>query len=189
MAKYLDAIELSNNLKNRLEEIVLSSINVRDEELQNELSEIIKSNDGLISEILVEGAFSAKKHDDILRNISFLNKKFLDLLDLNKVFNPNFYPFKHQFETLKIVNEMDSNNKPAIVVTAPTGSGKTESFLLPMLNDLISNPRQENEQGIRAIILYPMNALVADQNKRLYSYLEVQKDISMFFYNSETPES
>ena len=49
MAKYLDAIELSNNLKNRLEEIVLSSINVRDEELQNELSEIIKSNDGLIS--------------------------------------------------------------------------------------------------------------------------------------------
>jgi len=55
----------------------LSSINVRDEELQNVLSEIIKSNDGLISEILVEGAFSAKKHDDILRNIPFLNKFLL----------------------------------------------------------------------------------------------------------------
>ncbi|WP_198306404.1 DEAD/DEAH box helicase [Arcobacter vandammei] len=189
MAKYLDAIELSNNLKNRLEEIVLSSISVRDEELQNELSEIIKSNDGLISEILVEGAFSAKKHDDILRNIPFLNKKFLDLLDLNKVFNPNFYPFKHQFETLKIVNEMDSNNKPAIVVTAPTGSGKTESFLLPMLNDLVSNPRKSDEKGVRAIILYPMNALVADQNKRLFSYLKGQSNVSMFFYNSETPES
>ena len=189
MAKYLDAIELSNNLKNRLEEIVLSSINVRDEELQNELSEIIKSNDGLISEILVEGAFSAKKHDDILRNIPFLNKKFLDLLDLNKVFNPNFYPFKHQFETLKIVNEMDSNNKPAIVVTAPTGSGKTESFLLPMLNDLVSNPRKFDEKGVRAIILYPMNALVADQNKRLFSYLKGQSNVSMFFYNSETPET
>lgn len=189
MAKYLDAIELSNNLKNRLEEIVLSSINVRDEELQNELSEIIKSNDGLISEILVEGAFSAKKHDDILRNIPFLNKKFLDLLDLNKVFNPNFYPFKHQYETLKIVNEMESNNKPAIVVTAPTGSGKTESFLLPMLNDLVSNPRKSDEKGVRAIILYPMNALVADQNKRLFSYLKGQSNVSMFFYNSETPES
>lgn len=189
MAKYLDAIELSNNLKNRLEEIVLSSINVRDEELQNELSEIIKSNDGLISEILVEGAFSAKKHDDILRNIPFLNKKFLDLLDLNKVFNPNFYPFKHQFETLKIVNEMDSNNKPTIVVTAPTGSGKTESFLLPMLNDLVSNPRKSDEKGVRAIILYPMNALVADQNKRLFSYLKGQSNVSMFFYNSETPET
>lgn len=189
MGKYLDAIELSDNLKNRLEEIVLSSINVRDEKLQIELDEIIKSNEGLISEIFVEGAFSAKKHDDILRNIPFLNKKFLNLLELNKVFNPNFYPFKHQYETLKIVNNMDNNNKPAIVVTAPTGSGKTESFLLPMLNDLISNPRQENEHGVRAIILYPMNALVADQNKRLYSYLEGQTDLSMFFYNSETPET
>lgn len=189
MAKYLDAIELSKNLKNRLEEIVLGSINVRDEKLQNELSEIIKSNDVLISEILVEGAFSAKKHDCMLRNISFLNKKFLDLLDLNKVFNPNLYPFRHQFETLKIVNEMDNNNKPAIVVTAPTGSGKTESFLLPMLNDLVSNPRKSDEKGVRAIILYPMNALVADQNKRLFSYLKGQSNLSMFFYNSETPES
>lgn len=189
MAKYLDAIELSNSLKNRLEEIVLSNINVRDEQLQVELEKIIRSNDGLISEILVEGAFSAKKHDNILRNISFLNKKFLDLLDLNKVFNPNFYPFKHQYETLKIVNKMDHDDKPAIVVTAPTGSGKTESFLLPMLNDLVSNPRQENEYGVRAIILYPMNALVADQNKRLFSYLQGQSNISMFFYNSETPET
>lgn len=189
MAKYLDAIELSNNLKNRLEDIVLSSINIRDERIQEQLNEIIKSNDGLISEILVEGAFSAKKHDDILRNIPFLNKKFLDLLDLNKIFNPNFYPFKHQYETLKIVSEMDEVNKPAIVVTAPTGSGKTESFLLPMLNDLINNPRKADEKGVRAIILYPMNALVADQNKRLFTYLEGQSDINMFFYNSETPES
>ena len=189
MAKYLDAIELSKNLKNRLEEIVLSSINVRDKQLQEELSKIIKSNDGLISEILVEGAFSAKKHNDILRNIPFLNKKFLDFLDLNKVFDPNFYPFKHQYETLKIVSEMDSYNKPAIVVTAPTGAGKTEAFLLPMLNDLILHPRQESEAGVRAIILYPMNALVADQNKRLFSYLKGQSKIKMFFYNSETPET
>jgi DEAD/DEAH box helicase domain-containing protein len=188
MVKYLDAIELSNNLKNRLEEIILSNIHIRDKELQNELTRIIKSKEGLISEILVEGAFSAKKHNNILRDISFLNKKFINLLDLNQIFNPNFYPFKHQYETLKIVNEMDNDNKPAIIVTAPTGSGKTEAFLLPMLNDLISNPRKSNEKGVRTIILYPMNALVADQNKRLFSYLKGQSNITMFFYNSETPE-
>ena len=33
-----------------------------------------------------------------------------------------------------------------------------------------------------------MNALVADQNKRLYRYLKGQSKIKMFFYNSETPE-
>lgn len=189
MAKYLDAIELSNSLKKRLEEIVLSSINIRDKQLQEALNNIIQSSDGLISEILVEGAFSTKKHHQILENIPFLNKQFLDLLDLNKVFNPNFYPFKHQYKTLNIVHEMEESDKPAIIVTAPTGSGKTEAFLLPMLNDLISNPRKRNEFGVRAIILYPMNALVADQNKRLFSYLKGQKEITMFFYNSETPES
>lgn len=189
MSKYLDAIKLSKNLKKRLEEIVLNSIQVRDVELQNELNHIIQSEDGLISEILVEGAFSAKKHNEILRNIPFLNKKFLKLLDLNKEFNPSFFPFTHQYETLKTVNKMEENNKPALVVTAPTGAGKTEAFLLPLLNDLTLNPRKSDEKGVRAIILYPMNALVADQNKRLFSYLKGQSEIKMFFYNSETPES
>lgn len=189
MSKYLDAIRLSDNLKNRLEEIVLNDIQVRDSSVQNEINQIIKSEDGLISELLVEGAYSAKKHDTTLRNIPFLNKSFLNLLDLNKEFNPDFYPFTHQYETLKVANEMDEENKPALVVTAPTGAGKTEAFLLPLLNELISNPRQENEKGVRAIILYPMNALVADQNKRLFSYLEGQSKVKMFFYNSETPES
>ncbi|HIP33575.1 MAG TPA: DEAD/DEAH box helicase, partial [Bacteroidia bacterium] len=189
MADYLNAIELAENLRERLEEVALSSIDIRDSELQNKLNEVIKSEDGLISEILVEGAFPAKKHTQTLNNIPFLNKKFLKLLDLNKVFDPNFYPYKHQYETLKIVSDMDENNKPAIVITAPTGSGKTESFLLPMLNDLISNPRKKGETGVRVIILYPMNALVADQNKRLFSYLKGQSKIRMFFYNSETPET
>jgi DEAD/DEAH box helicase domain-containing protein len=190
MDKYLNAIELFNDLKTRLEDIVLGNLYLKDEKLQTLLIEIVKSkNEGLISEILIEGAFSAKKHNQTLKEVSFLNKNFLSLLESNNEFSPSFYPFKHQYETLKIVNEMDENNKPAIVVTAPTGAGKTESFLLPMLNDLISNPRKENEKGVRVIILYPMNALVMDQNKRLFSYLKGQSKVKMFFYNSETPET
>ncbi|MDD2949157.1 MAG: DEAD/DEAH box helicase [Sulfuricurvum sp.] len=189
MGKYLDAITLSNNLKKRIEETIISNIAIRDVAMLEELKALIETKaDGLISDILVEGAYSAKKHEDILRNIPFLGKKFIDLLDMNKIFNPNYFPFKHQYETLKLVNDMEENNKPAIMVTAPTGAGKTESFLLPMLNDLVRNPRKADEKGVRAIILYPMNALVADQNKRLYSYLQGQSDIRMFFYNSETPE-
>ena len=188
MGKYLDAIELSENLKQRLESIVVSDVAIRDEKLQKEILSLIQSEDGLISKLLVEGSFSAKKHDKTLRNISFLTEDFIKLLDLNREFSPDFYPFKHQFETLEIVNDMSEENKPAVVVTAPTGAGKTEAFLLPMLQDLISNPRKKDEKGVRTIILYPMNALVADQNKRLYAYLKGQAKIKMFFYNSETPE-
>ena len=189
MGKYLDAIELSENLKQRLESIVVSDVAIRDKALQEEILRLIQSEDGLISKLLVEGSFSAKKHDKTLRDISFLTEDFIRLLDLNREFSPDFYPFKHQFETLKIVNEMSEDNKPAVVVTAPTGAGKTEAFLLPMLQDLIRNPRKKDEKGVRTIILYPMNALVADQNKRLYAYLKGQSKIRMFFYNSETPEN
>lgn len=189
MGKYLDAIELSENLKQRLENIVISDISIKDKLLQKEILDLIQSEDGLISKLLIEGAFSAKKHDMSLREIPFLSKEFIQLLDLNKEFNPDYYPFKHQFKTLKITHEMNDTNKPAIVVTAPTGAGKTEAFLLPLLQDLVKNPRKINEKGVRAIILYPMNALVADQNKRLYNYLKGQSKIKMFFYNSETPET
>ena len=188
MSKYLDAIELSENLKQRLENIVMSDVAIRNKDLEKEIIALIKSDDGLISDLLVEGSFSAKKYNKTLREILFLTEDFIQLLDLNKEFSPDFYPFKHQFETLNIANKMSENNKPAIVVTAPTGAGKTEAFLLPMLQDLVENPRKKGEKGVRTIILYPMNALVTDQNKRLYSYLKGQSKIKMFFYNSETPE-
>ncbi len=62
--------------------------------------------------------------------------------------------------------------RPSIVVTAGTGAGKTESFHLPVLNDLYSNPRTPSEVGVRAIFLYPTNALVDDQVDRLNVWLE-----------------
>ena len=71
MGKYLDAIELSENLKQRLESIVVSDVAIRDKALQEEILRLIQSEDGLISKLLVEGSFSAKKHDKTLRNISF----------------------------------------------------------------------------------------------------------------------
>jgi ATP-dependent helicase YprA (DUF1998 family) len=50
-----------------------------------------------------------------------------------------------------------------VVIASGTGSGKTECFLIPILHDLLSNPAP----GVRALIIYPMNALVNDQLLRL----------------------
>lgn len=55
-----------------------------------------------------------------------------------------------------------------IVVSTGTGSGKTESFLLPILLDLQEQHKQARlGAGVRALILYPMNALANDQRDRL----------------------
>jgi len=189
MGKYLDAIALHKHIKERISEAVEGELSVKDEDLSKEIFKQLVEKNNLVSELLVEGSFSAVKHPQRLRDIDFLSDKFIKLLDNNKEFDPDFHPFEHQFATLKTTNEMKENNKPALVVTAPTGAGKTEAFILPMLEDLLKNPKKSSQKGVRAIILYPMNALVADQNKRLFNYLKGQKKIQMFFYNSETPET
>ena len=57
------------------------------------------------------------------------------------------------------------------MVTTGTGSGKTESFLIPILGKLaveaIERPDSFSSPAIRALLLYPMNALVNDQLGRL----------------------
>jgi ATP-dependent helicase YprA (DUF1998 family)/Zn finger protein HypA/HybF involved in hydrogenase expression len=58
-----------------------------------------------------------------------------------------------------------------IVVATGTGSGKTECFLVPMLgclyDEAVKRPASFAQHGVRALILYPMNALVNDQLSRL----------------------
>ncbi len=58
-----------------------------------------------------------------------------------------------------------------IVVATGTGSGKTECFLVPMLGALYDEAHTRPDSfalpGVRALILYPMNALVNDQLARL----------------------
>ncbi|WP_334074120.1 MULTISPECIES: DEAD/DEAH box helicase [Paenibacillus] len=76
-------------------------------------------------------------------------------------------PYKHQSEAL----EAFLGNGEDIIVATGTGSGKTESFLMPIIGELSieAYDRQDtaNMFGCRAILLYPMNALVNDQLGRI----------------------
>lgn len=75
-------------------------------------------------------------------------------------------PYKHQIEALEAFYQ----GKDLFVATG-TGSGKTECFMWPMVSKLaceeINNKDSWKTRGIRAIMLYPMNALVSDQLGRL----------------------
>ncbi|WP_431897546.1 DEAD/DEAH box helicase [Nonomuraea sp. bgisy101] len=73
-----------------------------------------------------------------------------------------------------------------LVVATGTGSGKTESFLLPILSALISEGRLS--PGVRALLLYPMNALANDQLKRLRELLSAVPQITFGRYTGDTPE-
>jgi ATP-dependent helicase YprA (DUF1998 family) len=76
-----------------------------------------------------------------------------------------------------------------LVVSTGTGSGKTESFLVPIVNSLIEeSARGTLGPGVRALLLYPMNALANDQLKRLRAVLAGVPEITFGRYTGETQE-
>lgn len=99
----------------------------------------------------------------------------------------NRTPYSHQYESWKALLQ---DNK-SIVVTSGTGSGKTECFMIPLIEDLIDN--QTNDQrteAVEAIFLYPLNALMEDQKERLNYYIEASgRDLEFAVYNGSTKEN
>ena len=73
--------------------------------------------------------------------------------------------YSHQEKAIRLVYEEKKN----VVVATGTASGKTESFLYPILFELYRQhlAGELQKPGVRALILYPMNALANDQRERL----------------------
>jgi len=76
-----------------------------------------------------------------------------------------FRPFDHQLKAFERLSSRAQNPKSTLVVTG-TGSGKTECFLFPVLDHCLRK-NSANQPGIKAIVLYPMNALAFDQARRI----------------------
>lgn len=72
-----------------------------------------------------------------------------------------YMPYSHQTQAFNRISS--PNFKPTLVATG-TGSGKTECFTYPILSYC---SQFKNKLGVRAIIIYPMNALATDQARRL----------------------
>ncbi|MDP2858945.1 MAG: DEAD/DEAH box helicase, partial [Bacillota bacterium] len=74
-----------------------------------------------------------------------------------------------------------------LVIASGTGSGKTEAFIVPIVNHLLQEAgRGTLSPGVRALLLYPMNALANDQVARLRLLLRNCPDITFGRYTGET---
>jgi len=75
-----------------------------------------------------------------------------------------FTPFLHQE---KAFAKLQPSVGSSTLIATGTGSGKTECFLLPILSHCLAS----SAPGIKAIIVYPMNALATDQAGRIASMI------------------
>ena len=174
----MDIIKTSEDIKNRYINYILSSFNLNNKEMNEALvKKITKETDLFKGPILEVGKnFTSGKSLKNLVDEGILSSEF-EKLNLNQE-RPLY---KHQEDALRKVIEGKN-----IIVTTGTGSGKTESFLYPILDSILREKAEGKlSAGVRAMILYPMNTLARDQIDRLGDILKSYPDITFGAYTGE----
>lgn len=97
-----------------------------------------------------------------------------------------FMPYQHQSEAWEALQSYTTDGRPkSMCVTTGTGSGKTECFMLPLVDNL--RGEDAGNKQIKALFLYPLNALMEDQKERLQNLIK-GTGLKFAVYNGELPE-
>jgi len=173
-----------------------SQFNIRHPQILQERRELLRTESKIFREphleFLPHYVSSGMNIQNAARTLG-LEGEFAKFIELG-LFRPDMELYQHQFDVLKAF--LEGKN---VVITSGTGSGKTESFMLPLLYSILQeskkwdkpNLRRENwdwwqndatyvpvrsndrrTPAVRALILYPMNALVEDQIRRIRRTLD-----------------
>lgn len=186
-SEYFDPIEASRNLKSGFIDYITTTFHITDTIYQNSFrSELHRS--GFLTKgpyLDMNGSYKTGHSLRELMDQSVVSKRF-DTLE----------PIAEKDRELKIERSLylhqenallkaDSGNN--LIITTGTGSGKTECFLLPILQALLAEEDAGTlGNGVRAILIYPMNALANDQMKRMRAILKRHPQITFGIYTGNT---
>ena len=183
----------------RTREATLSVLGINDENLRRHLGTQMNSelgSDGcFLAPPVFEHTFGWQEAEETTLNDlrgKLLSASLLDTLqsaDGPYRFAPNAHPYVHQ---LKAWETLLAPTPKSAVVTSGTGSGKTECFMVPILEDLVRERAKMAQPlvGVRALFLYPLNALINSQRERLHAWTKpFGSDIRFCLYNGKTAES
>lgn len=209
----LDPLGAFEKIKDDYVRYFKTAYHISDERIDNMRMEAITKDDNLYKEPFIEILPEYEVYPGI-ENIDDLIPEFSnkfgsdnnarEFFEFIKTGLLRYKPYGHQVGMLKKAFLEEKN----VVITSGTGSGKTESFLLPLFAQLFNEAKswpQANYQSdwylsnnhkyspcqrkkevrrpaVRALVLYPMNALVADQMARLRKALD-SDDIRTFMCN------
>ncbi len=86
--------------------------------------------------------------------------------------------YAHQLKAI-----MTAKRHEHYVLTTGTGSGKSFAYLIPIIDHILRNPR--SEPSVRAILVFPMNALINSQEKALSDILKGRTDVTFARYTGQ----
>lgn len=153
----MNIFKLHNQIVDDYQTYIESFINIRDEQIKKKVeAEILQKK--LFPEPLIQFNPSFEKKESIT---DLVTQKVVHE-ELNNVFK-DYKLYRHQVEAIrKGAEEKD------FIVTSGTGSGKSLTFLGTIFNFLFTN--RNLPKGVKAIIVYPMNALINSQQLEIEDY-------------------
>jgi DEAD/DEAH box helicase domain-containing protein len=168
--------EFYTKTENRLTDAILSLWATGDKEMQDYFRYLL-TQEPIIADAIFQSTFPWEPSNRTFEKTDYiLGSRFIDAFD--SISNPEFrfpkdrHPYKHQISSWESL----LNQKKSIAVTTGTGSGKTECFMIPVLHDIYKN--NKNSEGINAIFIYPLNALIASQKKRMHAWCSALGEIN-----------
>lgn len=164
---------IQRNLLNNYIDYIDTGIPIRSRYYKKRRKEILARSKALMQEPYLE---LIRRYEGLITVEEYCNSRGLsadiaEFLSISLCKNRKLYA--HQIKAL----DEAYINKKNVVITTGTGSGKTESFLMPILASFIDESKRWNNpetrmRGIRTLILYPLNALAEDQMVRLRRTLD-----------------
>lgn len=182
----------------RTAEAVIAQSGLAHDGLRRHLRELLSGGNlagALLQEPVLEGAHPFVTAEESMAGLAgkLLHPKLVEALDglpegHDYRFPKTRKPFEHQVKAWRYLNEAEPQS---VLVTSGTGSGKTECFLFPILNDLVAQASATpgTLEGVQAIMLYPLNALIESQRERLSAWTKpFGGKIRFCLYNGDLPK-
>ena len=200
---------LFSEISQRSVDATLGVLGIRNSQLRNhiknQLTDELDRGNRILADPVFEAAFpwaEVEETFDDLATRNFLHPSFVDAIDAEhsqvryhngseknlaeQALKRNWKPRTHQLRSWEVLKEA---NPKSLIVTSGTGSGKTECFMLPIIDDLVRQHNATNEklEGVQALFIYPLNALINSQRERILSWtMNFEDKVRFCLYNGNT---